>query len=282
MAATCSERGELLDRIWKATSSLLDVVAEEMGGTVEKCERRMADLNLRANKHEGVVGRMRRDHGEELRRLTQSVGHKWGKRVEALKVALMEKESEARVHGGTVELLRVWFPRFENYSGTVMRELVGKKDKRKGEGGGEKGEREEGDEGAGEGEGVEDEKDAEDEEDPEDVSEEEEDAEDGVDLMMLLPEEALAADLQRVVSSCLMDSRLVLPASSSSSLSPSSVPLPAAAALTARLASMLVSPEDPFARAESGSGTESGRERVTNGDGRNEIVFRTLMSASRE
>ena len=53
VATNCTERGMLLDKIWKSMSGLLDFVVREMQDTIISCEGRMGDLNLRASRHEG-------------------------------------------------------------------------------------------------------------------------------------------------------------------------------------------------------------------------------------
>lgn len=92
VSTQCTQRGMLLDKIWKAMSSLLDFVVGEMQSTIVGCEQRMNDLNLRAGRHESDMLDMKSRHDSEIKVLTQSIGHKWGKRVETLKQALLEKE----------------------------------------------------------------------------------------------------------------------------------------------------------------------------------------------
>ena len=82
----------LLDKIWKSMSGLLDYVVREMQDTIIACEGRMGDLNLRASRHEADILQMKERHANEVKVLTQSIGHKWGKRVEVLKQALLTKE----------------------------------------------------------------------------------------------------------------------------------------------------------------------------------------------
>lgn len=50
VSVQCTDRGMLLDKIWKAMSGLLDFVVKEMQDTIIACEGRMADLNLRASR----------------------------------------------------------------------------------------------------------------------------------------------------------------------------------------------------------------------------------------
>ena len=124
VAAACAERGRLLDKIWKSMSTLLEFVVKEMRGTIAACEDRMGDLNLRASRHEHDMLLLKELHAQEVKIMTQSLGHKWGGRVEVLKQELISKENELLVNLETVRLLKRWFPNFNNYSHTVFTDLL--------------------------------------------------------------------------------------------------------------------------------------------------------------
>ena len=124
VSVQCTDRGMLLDKIWKAMSGLLDFVVKEMQDTIIACEGRMADLNLRASRHEADIMQMKERHKNEVKVLTQSIGHKWGKRVEVLKQALLVKEKDLQTYSKSVSLLEQWFPSFENYADTVLKNLL--------------------------------------------------------------------------------------------------------------------------------------------------------------
>ncbi|GMI16672.1 hypothetical protein TrLO_g10838 [Triparma laevis f. longispina] len=124
VSVQCTDRGMLLDKIWKAMSGLLDFVVKEMQDTIIACEGRMADLNLRASRHEADILQMKERHANEVKVLTQSIGHKWGKRVEVLKQALLGKEKNLQLYSKSVNLLEKWFPSFENYADTVLKNLL--------------------------------------------------------------------------------------------------------------------------------------------------------------
>jgi hypothetical protein len=162
-AVGCAERGMLLDKIWKCISSLLDSVVSQMQETILSCEERMNALNIRASRHEADILEMNQRHEQEVRNLQQSIGHKWGKRVEVLKRALIESEERAGGVEGFRHIMKMWWPKFGHYSDSVLLEMVG-------------GEEEE-------------------------AEEEEEN--------YLLPDEALAADIKRIVDKCLVNYSLV-------------------------------------------------------------------------
>ena len=123
-AVGCSERGMLLDKIWKGVSSLLDNVVLQMQDTILSCEERMNALNLRASRHETDVLEMKVRHEQEVKNLQQTIGHKWGKRVDVLKRALMESEERAGGVAGFQRSLNVWWPKFELYSDSVLLEML--------------------------------------------------------------------------------------------------------------------------------------------------------------
>ncbi|GMI30458.1 hypothetical protein TeGR_g15240 [Tetraparma gracilis] len=250
VSTQCTQRGMLLDKIWKAMSSLLDFVVGEMQSTIVGCEQRMNDLNLRAGRHESDMLDMKSRHDSEIKVLTQSIGHKWGKRVETLKQALLEKEYELQNNLETVTLLQRWFPSFLNYAGTVMNDML-----------------------------------------PRDADDDRND----VDLMVALPEEALMDDLDRVVQHCLMDTKLVKVDEEEEAGGEGGEggddlddALGSEAKLAGRLADMLKGEEGGGAGAGGAGGGAGGgqqyemQRRITRGNERNEIVFRNLMSASRE
>ena len=124
VSTQCHDRGRLLDKIWKSMSSLLDYVVKEMRGTIAACEERMGNLNLRASRHEADMLLLKEQHAQEVKTMTQSLGHKWGSRVEVLKQELIEKEHELRTNIETVKLLGKWFPNFDNYSRSVFTDLL--------------------------------------------------------------------------------------------------------------------------------------------------------------
>ena len=128
VTVTCPERGQLLDRIWKSTSSLLEYVMKQMQTTILTCQQRMEQLNLRAGKHESDLLNMKNRHEEELKILSQTIGHKWGQRIESVKQALIDKEMEARRSQESMALLKIWFPSFHVFAPTVLNSLLPAKD----------------------------------------------------------------------------------------------------------------------------------------------------------
>ena len=124
VAVSCTERGMLLDKIWKAMSGLLDFVVAEMQETIIACEGRMSDLNLRASRHESEILSLKEEHASEVKVLTQSVGHRWGKRVEILKQALVSKENTLQENEAIISLMRRWFPSFSSYADTLLQDML--------------------------------------------------------------------------------------------------------------------------------------------------------------
>ena len=230
VSTSCCERGMLLDKIWKATSSLLDYVVQSMQDTILACEQRMNDLNLRAGRHEQDMLKMKLDHDATVNVLTQSIGHKWGKRVEVLKQALLAKEYELQTNNQTVQLLTSWFPGFLNYAPTVLNKILPAVD-------------------------------------PNNDRNE-------MELMVALPEEALLLDLERIVAHTLMDTKLVK-VDEEDHDNPDAQDEMGDAELTSRLTTMLTASTATYLATSSSAS-------MTRGNERNELIFRNLMSASRE
>ena len=124
VAVTCHERGVLLDKIWKSMSDLLEYVMQQMQTTIMSCESRMGELNLRAGKHESDLLGMKSRHNDEVSILTQTIGYKWGQRLETVKQALIKNEIELESSSQLVAQVKTWFPSFSTYAPTVLSSLL--------------------------------------------------------------------------------------------------------------------------------------------------------------
>ena len=123
----CAERGALLERIHGGIAELFEGVVAQMGGAIEGVQSRVARERARVARQQAQAGELHTRHARALDELHDTLSHRWAKRLQAYKEALLEHERLAADEKLEAERAMLhWFPLFHVYGPSALVNLLPK------------------------------------------------------------------------------------------------------------------------------------------------------------
>mmetsp|Transcript_2683 Transcript_2683/g.4032 ORF Transcript_2683/g.4032 Transcript_2683/m.4032 type:complete len:1083 (-) Transcript_2683:88-3336(-) len=124
VAIQCTDRAELMDRLWRSSHELYNTLLLEMSSVIDSLRYNAADWKEKCELTQKQMDLQRWRHEKEMKK--QAAASKTNKSEDSqvyreMQEELFMREKDMRLMENTLADLSVWFPNFQSYSNSVLR-----------------------------------------------------------------------------------------------------------------------------------------------------------------